>query len=154
MRALLVAVITLAGVCTQEAAAHVEVAPGVLESGREVVLEIELPLLRPGPPPTSLAVSGRGVRQLAADAAGRVGRETRWRVRVRVDAEPGPLQLLLRASFADGRSVDVRQSLTVVPARDPNGSPLPEVAAAATAAVGAALVALALVARRRARRSR
>ena len=154
MRALLVAVITLAGVCAQPAAAHVEVTPGVLESGREVVLEIELPLLRPGPPPTSLAVSGRGVRQLAADAAGRAGVETRWRVRVRVDAEPGPLQLLLRASFADSRSVDVRQSLTVVPTRDSNGSSVPEVAAAATAAVGAALVALALVARRRARLSR
>jgi hypothetical protein len=152
VRALLVAVIT-AGVLAQPGAAHVDVAPGVLETGRDVVLEIELPRLRPGPPPTGLAVSGRGVRQLAVDAAGRAGVETRWRVRVRVDAEPGPLQLLLRASFADGRTVEVRQSLKVVPARDRSSASSPSAAVAAATAVGAAAaVGLAVVARRRSRR--
>jgi hypothetical protein len=122
------------------AGAHVDVSPRLLEAGEETTLRVELPRLRPGAPPTGLAVSGPGVRQLSAEAAGLVGVESQWRVRVRVEAAPGPATLLLRAAFRDGESVVVRQAVTVVPARSDGGSSgvLLAGAAAAIAAVGAA----------------
>jgi hypothetical protein len=133
-------------------AAHVSVSPGVLEAGEETTLRVELPRLRPGAPPTDLAVSGAGVRQLSTEAAGLIGVESRWRVRVRVDSAPGPVTLLLRAGFRDGESVVVRQAVTVVPAHSGGGSSaalLVSVAAAAVAAAGGAAFLL-----RRARRAR
>ncbi len=96
--------------------AHVTVSPGLLESGREATLRIELPVLRAGPPPTALDVSGPGLRMLSSSSAGRLGEESRWRVRVAVETEPGPLPLLLTARYPDGRSVSVRQTVTVLPA--------------------------------------
>jgi hypothetical protein len=145
VRSLLVAVIA-ALLLPVAAPAHLEINPGLLESGRDVDLEIELPELRPGGPPTSLAVSGEGVRQLGSRPAGTRGRETRWEVRVHVAAAPGPTELVLRAGFADGGTVEVRRVVTVVPARGDDGLP---VAAAALAALGlAGLVAAAVILRR------
>jgi len=127
--------------------AHLEVTPALLESGRDVDLQIELPELRPGDPPTSLSVRGDGVLQLRSRATGTLARETRWEVRVHVGAEPGPTELLLRAGFADGSTVEVRRTATVVPAQTSDeGLPL---AAAAFAAVGlAAIVGVAVLLRR------
>lgn len=150
---MLVAVASVAGVVllgAGAARAHVGISPRVLEAGAETELLVELPQLRPGPPPTGLEVAGRGVRQLSAEPAGRAGVETRWRARVRVEVDPGPLQLVLTARFAGGETVDVRQTVTVVPARGNDGVPVAAVAGAAVLAVaGTAVAALAL---RRARR--
>ena len=118
--------------------AHVSVRPSLLPSGVETTLAIELPSLRPGYQPTSLAVSGPGVRELSSRRVGRLGEETRWRVRIRVDTQPGPLALVLDARFADGRSVPILQTLTVVPGtaeRDSGGAPVAPVAAGFAALV-------------------
>lgn len=129
------------------AAAHVEVRPGLLESGEEVELRIELPELRPGEPPAALEVLGPGVRQLSSRADGRRGQETRWRVRVAVDAPPGLTELTLRASFADGSVVDVERDVTVVPAGERGGG-TPLVAFVAAGFGLAAMLAAAIVLRR------
>lgn len=124
------------------AAAHVSVLPSLLPSGAETTLEIELPSLRPGRQPTALAVSGQGLEQLSARRVGPSGGETRWRVRVRVDAAPGPLALALAARYADGGSVRVVQTLTVVPAAaEPDSDPPVGTLAAGLAALVAGTVA-------------
>ena len=108
------------------------VLPSLLPSGVETTLAIELPSLRPGHQPTALTVSGPGVQELSSRRVGRFGEETRWRVRIRVETPPGPLPLLLDARFADGRSVPVLQTLTVVPRtaeRDSDGAPVVPLAA-------------------------
>jgi hypothetical protein len=92
------------------------VLPSLLPSGAETTLAIELPSLRPGQRPTALAVSAPGLQELSSRGIGRSGQESRWRVRVRVEAAPGPLELALVASYADGGSVRIVQTLTVVPA--------------------------------------
>ncbi len=112
-------------------------------------LLVELPELRPGEPPTTLTVEGVGVRQISSEPAGGVGQETQWDVRVAVDAAPGPAELRLIASFADGESVEVRRAVTVVPAADDDGTPVAALAAAVVAL--AALVGAAVVLRRRPR---
>ena len=150
MRSLLVAVVA-ALLVPLPAAAHLEISPGLFESGADVDLRIELPELRPGDAPTSLEVSGDGVRQLRSRAAGTVGRETRWEVRVHVAAAPGPTELLLRAGFEDGSTVEVRRVVTVVPPRGDEDR-LP-VAAAALAALGLAGLLAAAVFLRRPRRA-
>ena len=113
------------------AAAHVHVLPSLLPSGAETTLAIELPSLRPGQRPTALAVSGQGLQELSSRRVGLSGEETRWRVRVRVEAAPGPLELQLVARYADGRSVRVPQTLTVVPAaaEPDSGTPVTPLAA-------------------------
>lgn len=146
MRALLVAV-TVVLLGASEALAHVDVSPGLLESGEEVELRVELPELRPGAVPTGLEVRGPGVRQLSSRADGSAGEETRWRVRVLVTAEPGPTEIVLRALFADGRPVDVRRTVTVVPAAAAEGPPLVAIGAAALAL--ASLLGAAVLLRRR-----
>jgi hypothetical protein len=151
MRSLLVAVVGAALLLPPPAFAHLEVTPDLLESGREVDLLVELPELRPGAPPTSLAVSGDGIRQLRVRAAGMVGAETRWQVRVHVSAAPGPVELLLRAGFGDGGAVEVRRIVTVVPARRREDE-LP-VAAATLAALGLVGLATAVVLLRRSGRA-
>ena len=124
------------------AAAHVHVLPSLVPSGAETTLAIELPSLRPGQRPTALAVSGRGLQQLSSRRVGRSGEETRWRVRVRVEAAPGPLELVLVTRFADGASVRILQTLTVVPAAaEPRSGPPAAALAAGLAAGLAALVA-------------
>jgi len=117
---LLVIVATL--LVPPNAPAHLIVRPGLLQTGREETLRIELPELRPGRPPTTLDVSAPGVRTLASELSGRRGKETQWRVRVDVRAEPGPVVLHLRARFEDGRFVTVRQAMTVLPAASASDS--------------------------------
>jgi len=134
-RAFVVAVL-LALLLAPAAAAHVSVRPALLFSSREALLRIELPGLRPGQDPTRLEVSGPGIRQLSSERSGGLGEESRWRVLVRVETPPGPLPLLLRARYADGRSVQARQTLTVLPARDSGGSGI------STLALGAGIVGL------------
>ena len=134
------------------ALAHVSVSPGLLESGRTTTLRIELPELRPGRPPSALDVAGSGLRMLESSSAGRLGEESRWRVRVAVETEPGPLELVLTARFPDGRSVVVRQTVTVLPASSAAGSSWPVLAATVgILALLGAVAALALVRRARGR---
>ena len=54
---------------------------------------------------------------LASSLQGVAGAETLWNVRVRVSpaVPPGELLLILRAFFADGKSVEVDGAVTVVP---------------------------------------
>jgi hypothetical protein len=113
-KALVVAVL-LALALPVAALAHVNVRPTLVVRGEETQLRIELPDLRPGRAPTRLDVSGPGVEQVSSSAIGLSGPESRWRVRVRVTTEPGPLPLLLHARYADGRTVRIGQTLTVVP---------------------------------------
>jgi hypothetical protein len=105
----------------------VSVRPSLLPSGTETTLAVELPGLRPGQQPTALSVSGQGVQELSSRRVGRIGDETRWRVRVLVETEPGPLDLVLVARYADGGSVPVLQTLTVVPATEQPASGAPVV---------------------------
>jgi hypothetical protein len=114
-RALVVAVLAALALATP-ARAHVSVRPALLPSGTETTLTIEIPGLRRDHDPNALTVSGPGVRMLSSRPAGRLGQESRWLVRVRVETEPGPLPLELVARYPDGESVPVLQTLTVVPA--------------------------------------
>jgi hypothetical protein len=132
----------------QPAFAHVDVRPAILERGAVTELRIELPQLRDGPPPVRLAVEGPGVEVLAARLQGLAGAETRWSVRLRADAPPGRLPVVLRAGFADGASVDVDAVLTVIPAQEGDGFPVAGVVVGAALAVGFAVAALAAARRR------
>jgi hypothetical protein len=101
----------------QPALAHVDVRPRLVEQGRATQLRVELPQLRAGAPPVRLEVEAPGVAVLASGLEGIAGAETVWSVRVRVSpAVPaGDLALVLRAIFADGKSVEVDGAITVVP---------------------------------------
>ena len=61
-------------------------------------IRVELPQLRPGPPPRRLEVEGDGIEVLSADLQGTSGSDTVWNVRLRATAEPG-----CRADRAPGR---------------------------------------------------
>ena len=113
-RALVVAVAT-ALLLPAAASAHVNVRPTLLVAGDDTVLRIELPQLRPTQEPTGLDVSGPGVRQLSSASSGPFGAESRFRVGVRVESEPGPIALLLLVRYRDGQTVRIRQTLTVLP---------------------------------------
>ena len=142
-------VVTMVALALPGAAlAHVSISPGLLETGRETTLRIELPDLRFGLQPSALDVSGPGVRMLESSRAGRIGEESRWRVRVDVDTEPGALPLVLRAQYADGRSISVRQTVTVVPAKTAAPSSRPVLAAGAGVLALLAVVAATLLVRR------
>jgi hypothetical protein len=132
----------------QPAAAHVDVRPGLVTQGQVTELRVELPRLRPGPPPVGLTVTGAGIDVLATRLQGMKGPETVWTVRVRAEAPPGVVPVVLRATFADGRSVDVPNRLTVVPPAASGSFPRLTVLAGVLGAVGLAVAAL-LVARRR-----
>jgi hypothetical protein len=134
---------------TGTAFAHVDVRPRLVQQGATVDLVVELPALRPGGPPERLEVTGPGLETVSTRLQELVGRETRWSVRLRANAEPGRVPLVLRAVFPDGRSVRVGEALTVVPAPDA-GNGFPVAAAAAGVVVALALAAAVLgVARRR-----
>ena len=142
----------LALVLTEPAFGHVDVRPRLVEPGVATELRVELPQLRAGPPPVRLEVEGEGVAVLASSLQGVAGSETVWNVRVRVSpaVPPGELLLILRAVFADGKSVEVDGNVTVVPpAEEASGSfPWLGVAVGVTLALGAAAATL-VVARRR-----
>jgi hypothetical protein len=126
-------------VTPQGARAHVDVQPRLVEQGKTVQLRVELPRLRPGPAPQRIAVEGEGIEVLSTRLQGVKGSETVWSVRIRTDASPGRVPLILRALYADGESVAVHDALTIVPG--PETSSFPWVAVA-----GGTLLALALAA--------
>lgn len=107
----------LALLAAEPALGHVDVTPRLVEQGRVTQLRIELPQLRPGPPPVRLEVEGAGVTVVDSSLDGMAGAETRWNVRLSVSpaVPPGDLLLTLRAVFADGQSVEVGSAITVVP---------------------------------------
>ena len=124
-------------VTAPSARAHVEVRPRLVEQGEIAQLLVELPQLRTGPAPERLEVEGDGIDVLSTRRQGVRGPETVWSVRVRADAPPGQVLLILRALYPDGDSVEVDDTLTVVP--PPGGSSFPW-----TSVVGGTLLALVL----------
>jgi hypothetical protein len=127
----------------------VSVEPRLVEQGEVTELAVELPRLRPGAAPERLEVAGPGLELLSSRLAGTSGPETQWTVRVRVDAEPGRLPLILRPVYPDGRWVEVPAALTVVPGAEASSFPWLGAAVGTFLAVVLAGAAL-LVARRRA----
>jgi hypothetical protein len=146
----------LALLAAEPALGHVDVRPRLVEQGKATQLHIELPQLRAGPPPVRLEVDADGVAVLASSLEGVVaGAETLWNVRLRVSpaVPPGALLLILRAVFADGKSVEVDGAITVVPpaptASDSEHFPWLAVVAGVTLALALAVAALLLARRRR-----
>lgn len=76
------------------------------------------------------------------------GSETVWSVRIRTDAPPGRVPLVLRAIYADGKSVAVHEALTVVPAAETSSFPWVAVAAGVLIAMVLAGALLGLARRR------
>lgn len=114
-------------------------------------LRIELPQLRPGPAPERLELESSALEVLSTRRQAIVGVETRWTARIRTEAEPGPLPLVLRAVFADGESVEVEDVITVVPGRSEADDAFPWAGAAVGTLVAVAVAAGALrLARRKA----
>lgn len=132
----------------QPAAAHVEVRPGVVERGAVAELQVELPELRPGPPPIGLEVEGAGIEVLSTRLLGLAGRESRWLVRLRADGPPGRVPIVLRAGFADGGAVEVDSGLTVVPRAAGEPFPVAGIVAGLLLAAGFAASALFLARRK------
>ena len=140
----------------EPALGHVDVTPRLVEQGKATQLRIELPQLRAGPPPVRLEVEGDGVAVLGSSLQGVAGAETRWNVRLRVSpaVPPGELLLILRAFFADGKSVEVDGAITVVPPAPQGSEPRTQfpwlgVAAGVTLALALAVAGLLLARRRR-----
>jgi hypothetical protein len=133
---------------TAEAAwAHVDVQPRLVEQGEITQLRVELPQLRPGPAPKRIEIEGAGIDVLSTRLQGRKASETIWSVRVRANGPPGQVPLVLRALYAGGKAVEVRNSLTVVPG--PEASfPWAVVAGGTLFALALAVVVLRLARRR------
>lgn len=138
----------LATLSAEPALAHIVVRPDLVEQGELAELQIELSPLRPGAPPTSLELEGAGIEVLSTRLEGVVGAETRWLARVRAEAGPGVVPIVLRALYADGRSVEVDQRLTVVPAPKRAGFPWPAALVGVLLAVAFAASAVLLTRRR------
>jgi hypothetical protein len=129
--------------------AHVDVRPRLVEQGVTTALRVELPRLRAGAGPVRLEIDGDGVIVLAGSLGGLVRGETVWNGQVRVDAEPGVLPVMLRAIYADGRSVEVDATLTVVPPEQQESAfPWPVVIVGVLLAVSLAVGLLAFARRR------
>jgi hypothetical protein len=139
----LLALVTAEGVW-----AHVNVQPRLVEQGVITQLRVELPQLRPGPAPQRIEVEGAGLDVLSAHLQGRKGSETVWSVRVRADAPPGQVPLILRALYTGGAAVEVRNSLTVVPAPEASSFPWAVVVGGTLLALALALLVLRLARRR------
>jgi hypothetical protein len=135
-------------VTAEGAWAHVDVQPRLVEQGVITQLRVELPKLRPGPAPQRIEVEGAGLEVLSARLQGRKGSETVWSVRVRADAPPGQVPLILRAVYTGGAAVEVRNSLTVVPKPEASSFPWVVVAGCTLLALALALVLLRLARRR------
>ena len=128
--------------------AHVDVQPRLVEQGEIAQLRVELPKLRPGPAPERIEVEGAGIEVLSARLQGTKGSETVWTVRLRPTAPPGEVLLILRAVYAGGEAVEVRDSLTVVPAPETSSFPWAVVAGGTLLAFALALGLLRLARRR------
>ncbi len=138
----------LALVTAQGASAHVNVQPRLVEQGEITQLRVELPKLRPGPAPERIEVEGLGIEVLSSRLQGRKGSETVWSVRIRASGPPGEVPLVLRAVYAGGETVEVRNSLTVVPGPETSSFPWVAVAGGTVLALALALVLLRLARRR------
>ena len=108
----------------QPALAHLDVRPTLVEQGVLTDVRVELPQLRPGPPPRRLEVEGDGIEVVSADLQGTSGSDTVWNVRLRATAAPGAVPIVLRAVYGDGRSVEVDQQFTVAPGPETVGLPV------------------------------
>jgi len=135
-------------VLAQPALAHLDIRPSLVEQGVITDVRVELPQLRPGPPPRRLEVEGAEIEVLSADLQGTSGSDTIWNVRLRATAEPGVVPLVLRAVYADGRSVEVDQQLTVAPGPQRSGFPWIGVVIGALLATAFAVVTLRLARRK------
>ena len=135
---------------TQPALGHVDVRPRLVEQGREAALRVELPQLRAGAPPVGLEVEGDGVEFLTGSLLRVAGPETIWRVLLRITsaAPTGELLLVLRASFADGATVEVDGSVVVVPPAE-TASSFPWLGAVAGVTIALAVAAVVLIRSRR-----
>ena len=132
----------------QPAAAHLDLRPRLVEQGTVADVRVELPQLRPGGPPLRLELEGPGIEVISIALAATVGVETSWAVRLRATAEPGVVPLVLRAVYADGRSVEVDEELTVLPAPETSGFPWAGVVVGVLLAVAFAIVSLRLARRK------
>jgi hypothetical protein len=110
-------------VLAQPALAHLDIRPTLVEQGVATDVRVELPQLRPGPPPDRLQVEGDGIDVNSAVLQGTSGSDSVWNVRLRATADPGAVPIVLRAVYADGRSVEVNQQLTVAPRPETSGFP-------------------------------
>ncbi len=128
--------------------AHVDVRPSLVVQGAFTDVRVELPQLRPGGPPTELEIEGEGIEVSTAELQGTLGSDTFWTVRLRAQGEPGIVPLVLRAVYDDGRSVEIDQQLTVVPAPEGSSFPWPAVAAGALLAAAFAAASLRLARRK------
>ncbi|MEO5575013.1 MAG: hypothetical protein ABIR67_02770 [Gaiellaceae bacterium] len=132
----------------EPALAHLDLRPRLVEQGAVVDVRVELPQLRPGGPPRQLELAGPGIEVLSTRLQSTLASETVWSARLRADAAPGVVTLVLTAVYADGRTVEVDEQLTVVVAPPGSGFPWAGVVAGALLAVGFAAVSLYLARRR------
>jgi hypothetical protein len=132
----------------QPAAAHLVIQPTLVQQGVTTDVRVELPQLRPGGPPRRLEVEGDGLEVFSADLQGTSGSDTLWNVRLRATAEPGVVPFVLRAVYADDRSVEVDQQLTVAPGPEQSGFPWVGVVAGTLLALAFAAVSLRLARRK------
>jgi hypothetical protein len=139
----------LVALSAEPATAHVNVSPSLVQQGVVTDVHVELPQLRPGGPPNGLELAGDQVEVLATREQGKRGSESVWTVRLRANAAPGNVPIVLRARYPDGSSVEVDAALTVVPGPEEAGFPWAGVIVGAGLAAGFAAVAL-VVARRKA----
>jgi hypothetical protein len=124
------------------------VQPRLVEQDEVTQLRVELPQLRPGPAPHRIEVEGAGIDVLSARLQGKKGSETVWSVRMRATGPPGQVPLILRAVYSGGEAVEVKNSLTVVPAPEASSFPWAVVAGGTLLALALAFAALRLARRR------
>jgi hypothetical protein len=62
---------------------HLDIRPTLVEQGVVTDIRVELPPLRPGPPPDRLEVEGDGIEVISATLQGTSGSDTVWTVRLR-----------------------------------------------------------------------
>ena len=132
----------------EPALAHLVIQPTLLEQGVVTDVSIELPQLRPGSAPRRLEVEGKGIDVISSDLQGTSGTDTLWNVRLRATADPGVAPIVLRAVYADGKSVEVDQQLTVAPAPEQSSFPWVGVVVAALLAIAFAVLSLRLARRK------
>ena len=135
-------------VLAQPALAHLVIQPTLLEQGVVTDVSIELPQLRPGSAPRRLDVEGEAIDVISSDLQGTSGTDTLWKVRLQATADPGVAPVVLRAVYADGKSVEVDQQFTVAPAPERASFPWVGVMVGALLAVTVAVFSLRLARRK------
>ena len=135
-------------VLAQPALAHLDIRPTLVEQGVVTDVRVELPQLRPGGPPDQLEVEGDGIEVISSVLQGTSGSDSVWIVRLRATGAPGAAPIVLKAVYADGRSVEVDQQLTVAPRPETSGFPWLGVLAGLLLAVAIAAFSLRLARRK------